>query len=206
MANWIEYIVASAIASLVVVTLFGVQLRTQQATTDTATYRSARLSMAGLVDMIERDMTNLGGRHPGPVGGGLFPLPGGAAFPIPAAPDSTSTPRTFRFFSQPERGQPPREIRYEWEAVGTVTLPDTTLDTYKLRRYVDGRPDGGSAPKITHLSFNLFESAGNAITNLENTRQIYVEVRMVSPFGQGTTIQETRWSGVFRPPGLAVTP
>ena len=201
-----EYVAAVVLASFVALTLFAVQLRTQETSVDSTQYRAAKKSAVDVVRMIEHDFKNLGSQHPGS-GVPLHTLPGGAAFGIASIPDTTGSPRTFQFYSIPQRGQPPRVIRYEWETDGTVTLRDgTTRDTYRFTRTVDGTVDGRSAGTLTQLSFNLLEDAGNAITNVSNTRQIFVELRAISPLGKGTTIEETRWTGTFRPPALTIEP
>lgn len=204
MSTWMEYVAAVVIASFVALTLFAVQLRTQETSIDSTQYRAAKKSAVDVVRMIEHDFKNLGAQHPGS-GAPLHTLPGGASFGIASVPDTTGSPHTFQFYAIPQRGQPPRVIRYEWEADGTVTLSDgTTRDTYRFTRTVDGTVDGQSTGTLTQLSFNLLEDAGNAITNVGNTRQIFVELRAVSPLGKGATIEETRWTGTFRPLALTI--
>lgn len=207
MSTWIEYISAVVIASFIAVTLFTVQLRSQDVSLESTQFRAMKTSVLTAIQIIEADMKNLGSRHPGNFAISTFTLPAGAAFGIRNRPDTTSTLRSFEFYGQPAHTQPPSLIRYEWEPIGTQTLPDgDAVDVYHFRRFVDGRPSGEVREALTHLSFTLLEDAGNTITGLENTRQIYVELRAISPFGPGRTIQETRWSTVFRPPGLAIQP
>lgn len=207
MSTWIEYISAVVIASFIAVTLFTVQLRSQDVSIESTQFRAMKTSVLTAIQMIEADMKNLGSRHPGNSSIATFALPAGATFGIRDRPDTTSTIRSFEFYGQPAHTQPPSLIRYEWEAVGAQTLPNgDSVDVYHFRRFVDGRPDGEVQSALTHLSFTLLEDAGNTITDLENTRQIYVELRAVSPFGPGRTIQETHWSTVFRPRGLAIQP
>lgn len=207
MSTWIEYLSAVVIASFIAVTLFTVQLRSQDVSMESTQFRAMKTSVLNAIQIIEADMKNLGSRHPGNSSISTFALPAGAAFGIRNPPDTTSALRTFEFYGQPAHTQPPSLIRYEWEAVGAQTLPNgDSVDVYNFRRFVDGRPDGEVRDALTHLSFTLLEDAGNTITDLENTRQIYVELRAVSPFGPGRTIQETHWSTVFRPRGLAIQP
>lgn len=206
MYTGIEYISAAVIASFIALLLFAVQLRSQEATIDSSHYRAAKTSAIEFVRMIERDMKNLGAQHPSTAGTtSPYPLPGAAPFAIPAPPDSLSSPRTFEFYAQPNRGVAPSTIRYEWEQAGTVTLADgSTKPTYHLERYVDGNLEGRSLETITEFSIWLLEHDGNAITNVDETRQVFVEIRSVSPFGKGETVEETRWSSVFRPPALTI--
>jgi len=206
MSTWVEYITAVVIASFVAITLFSVQLRSQDVSYDSTQYRAMKTTVLNAIQMLEADMKNIGSRHPGSASASTFLLPAGATFGIRDRPDTTGTPRSFEFYAQPAPGQPPSLIRYEWEPVGTVSLASDTVDVYNFRRLVDGRPDGEVRDALTHLSFTLLEEAGNTITDVENTRQIYVELGAISPLGPGRTIEETRWSTVFRPPGLAIQP
>ena len=207
MSTWMEYVVAVVLASFVALTLFAVQLRTQETSVDSTQYRAAKKSAVDVVRMIEHDFKNLGSQHPASPTSGLHALPGGATFGIASAPDTTGSPRSFQFYAPSQRGQAPRVIRYEWETDGSVTLSDgTTRDTYRFTRTVDGTVDGRSTGTLTQLSFNLLEGAGNAITNVGNTRQIFVELRAISPLGKGSTIEETRWTGTYRPLALTIDP
>jgi hypothetical protein len=182
-------------------------MRSQDASLDSTQYRAVKTIAVDVVEMIETDMTNLGSQHPGALGGNLYTLPGGMPFGLVTVPDTTGPVRTFRFFAQTQRGAPPSIVRYRWSPVDSVTLSSgVTRPIFDFIRTVDGAEDGRSTGILTHLSFNLLEAPGNSITNVENTRQIFVELRAVPPFGEGRTIEETRWTSTFRPLALSITP
>ncbi|PEN11380.1 hypothetical protein CRI94_15185 [Longibacter salinarum] len=205
MSIWIEYLTAVVIAAFIAVTLFSVQMRSQEVSMDATQYRAARTTAADIIEMIESDLKNMGSQHPGTSSSGLYSFPGGATFGIIAAPDTASTTRTFRFYAQQERGTAPRTIQYQWTEVDSVTLSTgARLPVYDFTRTVDGVVDGRSTGILTRLTFNLLESPGNAITNLENTRQIFVEMRAITPLGEARTIKETRWTSTIRPAALTI--
>ena len=205
MSTWIEYISAFAVASFVAVTLFTVQFRSQEVSIDSTQYRSVKTAAVNVIEMIESDMKNLGGQHPSNSALTTFGLPGGAAFGIQSAPDTTNVPHTFRFYAPRQRGAAPSVIRYEWAVEDSIQLSDgTQRPLYTFRRIVDGSVDGESNGILTKLTFNLLESPGNAITNLDQTEQVFVEVRAISPLGRSRTVGETRWSSTFRPRALTI--
>lgn len=206
MYTWIEYIAATVIAGVLALLLFNIQAQSQQTAIDSTQYRVAKTSVMDLIQMVEQDLKNLGSQHPSSsTSTAVHPLPGGATFGILGAPDTTSSPRTFQFYAQATRGAAPSLVRYEWGEDGTVTLSNgTTKPTYRVRRYVDGTLDGQSFDTVTRFRIWLLETDGNAITNIGETRQVFAEIRSVSPLGKGDTIEETRWSSVFRPLALII--
>jgi hypothetical protein len=204
--------VASVIGGLVLLTMFGVQRKGQDASVDAVQYRTSKSSMLSLAEIMERDFHNMGAYMywDGAKFVGVAVDPKDVLEPLAYdSVDVTGGKRyKFEFLSQTDSLQAPWDIRYEWEPINgkTVTLNDgAERQLHELRRYQDGVLTY-SDRLLTEFSLELLPDTTVTpfLVNLDEARVFKVTVRGVSPLGKARTVEETRFDATYRPIGMTV--
>lgn len=204
--------VAAVIAGFMMLAMYAVQLRGQQASIDAVQYRAAKLNLLAFVERLDRDFNNMGA-HMYQQGGayeGEAEDPGTVI--MPGWYDSTAVQggyRTwFQFRSQSDSTQMPGVIRYEWEPIAgeSVTLNDgTQRQLYEVKRLLNGALTT-STRLVTDFDITLRPGLGVPfLVNLEDARVFTVQLRGISPLGKGDTIEEVRFDVTYRPIGMTIT-
>jgi hypothetical protein len=191
----LAYVTAAIISIIVFVSLNSLQQRNQGATLNTTEYRAAKKGALSTAAFIERDFKNIASNFP------AYPLDPDTAI---VGLDTTSATRYFEFWAQTMPGQAPDLVRYEWIPAGTTQLKNETVPVFQLFRRVNGETTGMSIGLMTKFQLRLQESSGVGVATLKDTRQIVVDMRLVSGFGvgDGKLIEETMWNSVFHPVGM----
>ncbi|MGA7303731.1 MAG: hypothetical protein WBW88_02605 [Rhodothermales bacterium] len=191
MQNWIAQLVAVVVAGTVIFIIAAVNLRVQRGAVATTQYQASKTNEVDLVGLIDRDFRNIGSSYPN------FSLDPNAAI---IAFDSSGT---FAFWGQTKRGFAPDSIRYSWSQTGTVLVDSAYVPAYSISRTVNGVPAGGSAGSVTSFSLRLLDNDGNGIAALSDTRQIEVNLSIVSSLGANAYTGTNDWQTVIRPTALA---
>jgi hypothetical protein len=191
MQNLIAYSVTILVAFVILMIIMTVNLRVQQTAIATTQYQASKISQADLVEMMDRDFRNIGSSYPNYA---LDPTTAIIAF------DSTGV---FSFWAQTERGMPPATVQYDWAESGTVRLDSGYVPAYSISRTVDGNPAGGSSGSVTNFGLRLLDSNGNPVAVLSDTRQIDVDLSIVSSLGSSSLVETNDWRTVIRPAALA---
>ncbi|MFW5973180.1 MAG: hypothetical protein ACOCTG_04245 [Bacteroidota bacterium] len=186
--------IAVLVAGAILLTIFGVRLRGQEASIDVARYYDARHGTQALVAFVEQDFNNVGA-------GMLNPT-----FAIKKI-DTTSATRVFEFYARTDPAVPDSQVvAYSWKEEGSVELKDkSTVPTYKVTRTVDGVVSGSSFDSVTHFGITLYNDSLNVISSaaqLPRTRRIDVMITAVSGLGAGETVEQVRWYRRIRPANL----
>ena len=186
MHDYIYHIIGTMIAIMVFVILIGTQHAAQEASVDAAQYYMSKTRMLALVDLIERDFTN--------IGSGMQNVQDAIA-----TLDTTSATRQFTFWARTDPASTDaQQISYQWTLTGT----QEDDPHYEITRLVDGNPSM-SLNSMTEVVVRLFDENLNPVVgNYPDTRRIYVGVRAaISDDGSGS-IEQTQWSSMFRPVNL----
>lgn len=206
--------VASLIAGLVLLTMFYVQRRGQEASIDAVQYRAAKTTMLSLVEIVERDFQNMGA-HMYWDGTNFVGVAEDPADVIENTwYDSSAVPGgmqyTFQFRSQTDSLQAPVLIRYEWEPIDgeTITLEDGTVrQLYEVRR-LDAAGDITYRDRmITEFDLDIQPDTviNPILINLDLARVFKIRVQGISPLGKSQTVEETRFDATYRPVAMTIT-
>lgn len=204
--------VASVIGGLVLLTMFGVQRKGQDASIDAVRYRTAKSSMLSLAEIMERDFQNFGSymywdgtKY---VGERLHHNIINDSFWY----DSTAVVGGMRydlqFISQSDSLEPYRDIQYVWQPIDgeTVTLKNgVERQLYELTRSVDGAVTYTDR-MLTQLRIDVLPDTAltPAIVNPEDIRLFKVRARGISPIGKAETVEETRFDATYRPIAMSM--
>lgn len=186
--------IALVVAGVVILIIASVSIRVQRTSIAATQYSASKVSQTDLVGLMDRDFRNIGATYPNYV---LNPDNAILAF------SSDTSGGVFAFWGQTERGMPPDSIRYEWTQTGTVRIDTTYVPAYAVSRYVNGNLRGSSAGAVTWLDIQLLNADGNPAGVLPDTRQIEVNVRIVSSLGSNDLVETNNWETVIRPAALA---
>ncbi len=206
-------VAASVIAGIAIFVLASVQERGQDAAVDAVQYASAKQDLHNVVDMLERDLRNMGASMYFDatcdcfVGASMAPT----SVLQPGWYDSTAVAGglryTLRFMAQTDPNAAPEAVEYIWEPTGqTVTLRNGTVRTVQsLERRIAGAVTGRS-DDITLLRLRLREPEWEpGMVNLSDARVIDLTLRTISPLGMGDAVQETRFDATYRPVAMSIT-
>jgi hypothetical protein len=191
MQNLLVQTVALVVAGVVLLIIANVNIRVQSAAISATQYQTAKTNQTDIVGLMDRDFRNIGSSYPNYL---LNPEDAIISF------DSSGT---FAFWGQTGRGLPPDSIRYSWSQYGTVRVDTGYVPAYSIERSVNGQPAGGSAGAVTEFSLRLLDNDGNPAGVLSDTRQIDVELIMMSSLGSNELTDANRWETVIRPAALA---
>lgn len=189
--NWLAQLVALVVAGVVILIIANVNLRVQKASIAATQYQSAKTNQTDLVGVMDRDFRNIASSYPNYA---LNPDSAIVAF------DSSGT---FTFWAQTERGAPPQLVSYTWSQTGTVKVDTAYVPAYAISRTVNGSAAGGSAGSVIAFSIGLLDTNGNTTAAFSDTRQIQVDLSMISSLGANELTQTNNWATVIRPTALA---
>lgn len=193
----LDHLAAVVITGFVILILGTVSFRGQSASIDSTQYFAQKRMLLDLVQMVERDFSNIGsgGTAPGTAVISFDTLGTVKNFTFRARPDSIAVPNFIL--------TAPSTIRYEWQQAGTVALRTGNVTTYTLRRLVDGNLAGSSTGYITSFDIDFFAPGGTPVAaTVDSMRVVRLDVAAVSPLGRGNNIEQSRWTKVFRPVNL----
>ncbi|RMH64972.1 MAG: hypothetical protein D6685_06290 [Bacteroidetes bacterium] len=196
-------------ASLLLI-IFSVMLRGQEASIGVTQHAAARQGVATLAQMLEQDLNNIGARQPD----------NDLAITHLALDTSAAAPYYLAFWSVPDTTGQARLTCYYWEPDDSVAVYVGNVlqyrPTYRVERRLGPRPPNGStcpnwAPAgfgpgtLTHFHIELRDAQDNPILDLagaDQTRRIRVEAEAVSPLGPSRLIEAARWQATLAPPNL----
>ena len=194
MSESIGYTLSALVAGVVLLMIQSTAFRGQEAAISTLQYSAVKQSTVDLVGMMERDFRNIGSNYPYP---SLLSELSVLNY------DTVSATHQFEFSAQTRRGLPPDVVRYEWKPGTPVTTGGHTYPTFTVERYVNGMLSGSNTGAITSLSIELSTESGAPVMAAAETRQIRVEMMMISSLGMDGEIKQARWSETFHPMHLA---
>lgn len=195
----LDLVVATVIAGTILLITLAVEFRGQQASVAATQYQAAKKGILSAVEWLEQDMNNLGSGF-SPATDAIQHL------------DTTSSPREFSFYARTDSATATAQlVTYEWEASESVVLentsPPTQVPLYEFRRFIDGALAGTTPATFTKFDIHLLDRDSVSVTaNLEDTRQVFVELAAISPLTKGSFMEQTRWNAVFRPVNLTMRP
>jgi len=192
MQNWMLQLVAVVVAGVVILIIASVNLRVQQGSIATAQYQAAKTNQTDLVGLIDRDFRNIGAKYPN------FVLP-----PENAISKFDSANGIFAFWAQTTPGQAPDSVIYQWSKSGKVLVDTAYVDAYSISRSVNGTLAGGSAGAVTRFELRLLDDDGDPAAVLSDTRQIEVNLSLISSLGSSDFVETNDWETVIRPTALA---
>lgn len=190
MGETFGYTLSVIVAGTILLIISAVTFRGQEATVATIQYSSVKQSTLDLIGVMDRDFRNMGSNYPYP-----DVLSEGAVINY----DTAATPNRFDFTAQTTPGALPDTISYRWQPGSPVTSDGITYPTVKVERYVNNVLTGGNSGVITSLSIELYTKDGDPVMDGADTRQIQVEMTMISSLGANGEIKEARWSETFHP-------
>lgn len=190
--NWIAQMLALVVAGVVIFIIAAVTLRVQRGSIATTQYQAAKTNQIDLVGLMDRDFRNIGSSYPNYV---LDPENAIIAF------DSANG--VFAFWAQTAPGSPPDSIRYEWTESGTVRVDTGYVTAYAVERKVNGVFSGGSAGAVTRFDLRLLNDDGTPTGVLADTRQLEVNLSIISSLGSSEFVETNDWQTVIRPTALA---
>jgi hypothetical protein len=191
MGNWIAQMIALVVAGTVILIIASVNLRVQRGSIATAQYQASKTNQIDLVGLIDRDFRNIGSSYPN------YDLDPESAI------ISFDSSGVFAFWGQTERGFPPDSIRYSWSQYGQVLVDGAYVPAYSISRTVNGSAAGGSAGAVTSFNIRLLDDDGNPAGALTDTRQIEVNLSIISSLGSSDIVETNDWQTVIRPTGIA---
>ena len=194
MSESIGYTLSAVVAGVVLLIIQSTAFRGQEAAISTLQYSAVKQSTVDLVAMMERDFRNIGSNYPYP---NLLSELSVLNY------DTVATTRSFEFMAQTRRGQPPDKVRYDWKAGNPMITGGHTYPTFTVERYVNDVLSGSNTGAITSLSIELSTETGAPVMAAAETRQIRVEMTMISSLGMDGEINQARWSETFHPMHLA---
>ena len=151
----LDHLAAVVITGFIILIIGAVSFRGQSASIDSTQYYAQKRMLLDLVQMAERDFSNIGSGSTSPGTAVIsFDTTGALKhFAFRARPDSIAVPNFIL--------TAPSTIRYEWEEAGTVALTSGDTQAYTVRRLVDGNLAGRSTGYITSFNIDFF-AAGKA--------------------------------------------
>jgi len=194
MGETLGYSLSAVVLGVIALIVSTLTLRGEEATVATVQYSSVKQSTMDLVGVMDRDFRNMGSNFPYP-----DILSEGAVINY----DTTSTPNRFDFTGQTQPDALPDTISYRWQAGSPATSDGITYPTVTLKRYVNDVLTGQNSGVITSLKIELYDGEGAPVMDGADTRQIQVEMKMISSLGANGDIKESRWSETFHPMHMA---
>ena len=204
--------VASVIGGLVLLTMFHVQRKGQDASIDAVQYRTAKSSMLSMVEIMERDFQNFGSYMYWDgttfVGDRLHPNIINDNTSYDSSAVTGGMRYDLQFITQSDSLEPYQSIQYIWEPIvgETVTLKDGTVrQRYQLSRLVGGVLTH-TDPMLTELRITIMSDTAlmPIIVNPVDIRLFKVRARGVSPIGKAETVEETRFDATYRPIAMSM--
>lgn len=197
-----DHLTAIVISIVIFGVLIAMQIRVQESQVDATRHYANRTHMVSFIDVLERDLHNLGA--------GVDP-----ADPMIVDYSWSGSPKFIEFQTIVDTAATATAelIRYELVPTDTVDVgANGTIDMvpcYELRRFVydpigsQYQLDGKSQERLTDFEIELRDGSGSPIgANLNDTRMIQVRIAAISPLGADQIVQRSRWQTLFQPINL----
>ena len=198
MITFYDHLVAVLVGGVIILLLFNVQRRTQQASVERTMMYMAKTNTLELGSFLERDLMNAGFNTP-PVENGV----------LEHNTNGDGITDTLVFWGVSSAGTRAR-IAYGVVPADTANIEGNQVTLYQLRRYERRGSDyvavGGSAPTLTEFKVTLLTS-GNTPTGIATADKIQVRVaNAVLPDFQDDShmsgYRQLYWGVTLDPPGL----
>jgi hypothetical protein len=221
--QWIiDNLAAFLIGTTILLILFVLQSRGQEAAMEALQFNTAKTDIHAAVAMLEQDLANAGA-------GLLVPSSGDPLVGVGVQIDTVSATRYLRFRGRTDRALPNVQcIEYRWQKDGgTVTLRSgAVVDTYQLERgtnatcpvppanFVAASSNTVTDFRVTLRNADLVPIYSADPLALASTRRFDVKLKLVSVLerteydgpdatsGETELIDETRWERQIRPLNL----
>lgn len=183
-----DHLIATIVGAILLMVLLTLRLEQQRANVEATQFYAVKKQQIALIDMIERDIENVGSGVP-------------LGEPMILQADAEG----LRFRKELADGTQ-AEVAYLREGpAGTVSLNGTEVPVYHVRRIVRDVNDpsrvdsGGAFESILQFQVRLhpYDPA-----NLDAARAI--EVTLESALPSGVSVPRSAWTAVFRPANLAL--
>lgn len=222
MQNFIGYTISVVIASLILLMVLALQFRQREVAVDTVQYEAAKSEILSFVEVVEQDFRNMGSQQRA-----LAKTPSDldvdttvtSIYPDPDAADyrvsGNDTTWVVEFWGSTLPEQPAQLIRYEHTKLDGETVrvmrngTEQDVHLYDVVRLVDGVMTARSSGEITDFSVTprMKEECSSPDperipTKRAFTRKIDVEIKAISPLGQGEYIEETVFQSGYTPLGM----
>lgn len=191
-----DHLASVVITGIILLAIIATQFRGQQASVDAVQFYDAKTRMLSLVQMVERDFTN--------IGSGVDSV----KYAITDL-DTVSVPAEFTFLARTDSANfAAQTVTYQWEEEGSVRLKDKSyVPTYTVRRLINGVTSGISSGAITDFRIDLFTADSIVIgTNYASTRLVNVSMKSVSTIGTVQQAEQSHWNKSFRPVNMTRKP
>jgi hypothetical protein len=187
-----DNIIATMVAGIVILILAMLYRSGQASQTDAAGFYHGSVQTEALVDMIERDFTNIGAGAP-------------AGSRIVSYQWSGNTGHfEFRTIVDTTANAPAQQIRYTATAVSSPVCQQAGVSCVEVVRttLVNGQwqVSGRSASTLSVMQITPAPLTGN----LADVREVAVRMESISPFGEGKVVRRNTWQSRFRPVNLAL--
>jgi hypothetical protein len=189
-------------ATIILMLLAALQLRTQDENLDAFRSETNRARMAELVQVVERDLRNAGS---GSTTGSI--LGHSSATPAPGAP---VTLLDFVTRIDTSATAPPVRVQYELALVDSTVVDGDVVHLLELRRL--GVEAGGTVllsrtpASLTSFSIRLLDQNETPPAGLDQVRGIEVAATAISPFGPDSITRGSSWSTTVWPINLRSSP
>lgn len=192
-----DHLVAILVGGVIILLLFNVQQRTQQASVERTMMYMAKMNTLDLASFIERDLMNAGFNTP--------PVETGVLYH-----NTTDGLTDSLIFWGVGAGAGRARIAYGVSAVDSATIEGETVPLYQLRRYERRGAAfvrvGGSASTLTDFEITLLTS-GNIPTDISTARKMKVRLSnaVLPGFEDDNHLAGYRrlfWGITLSPPGL----
>lgn len=222
MQNLIGYTISVVIAGLILLMVLALQFRQREVAVDTVQYEAAKSGILSFVAVVEQDFRNMGSqqRALAKTASDVEVIDAVTKiYPDPAAEDYTvsgnDTTWIVEFWGSTRPEQPAQLIRYEYTKLDGETVRlmrngvEQDVHVYDVVRLVDGVVTVRSSGEITDFSVipRMKEECDTPDPErIPNkpwfTRKIDVEIKAISPLGQGEYIEETVFQSGYTPLGM----
>ena len=193
-----DHLIAVLIAGFIFLILVQVKMQGQETQVESVRFYAGHKHMINFVDTIKRDFQNIGS---------------GLNFDDQMIVSYTwdETEKSFAFLGRVDTtaGASVELIKYQLVEIPSNSSNCGTEQCYEVQRLVhDGisyQLAGKSAESITGFEIQLYKGNGSPVgADLDETRQIFVQVAGISPLGQDDIIQKSRWQSRLYPANLTL--
>ena len=193
--NWIAILASFVVTGFIILGVFELSDGFNAKTIAAVQSRAARSHQIALIQMIETDFQNIAANYPSydldPDEAVLGVYADSAVFVSQVDTNAAGEPL------------PPVVVKYAWALTGKeVKLPDDTLATYTLTRYVDGKEAGTHAGSLTGFGVEMLDSQGDPAPHPTMARQFRVSFSLASSLGATGQFGRTTWESIIRPMAL----
>ena len=221
MQHFIGYTISVVIAGLILLMVLALQFRQREVAVDTVQYEAAKSDILSFVAVVEQDFRNMGSQQRAlaktasdvevkDVVNSIYPDPDAFKDYTVSGSDTTWI---VEFWGSTLPEQPAQLIRYEYTKRDGETVrlmrngTEQDVHVYDVVRLVDEVVTMRSSGEITdfRVAPRRKEECGSLDPTPSKpwfTRKIDVEIKAISPLGQGDYIEETVFQSGYTPLGM----